>query len=156
MTMEQSNTPKEATLLQEKMAKNPEAFDFGDIPDAKPAVQKAVSLEVMLGDISEEIVTAVGKFVVRPPKLKQQRQLIQVKRVLDAIPVDAPDAEERYLDALIALAQCVLCVEEGQAIRGATAEEIEAAFDAHEVQEIVARATGWKAQEGEQGDPPAL
>lgn len=143
--------------LEEKRRRNPEAFDFGDIEEPQRAKREApVGLSAMLGGYSEEIEVAGRLFLVRPPKLREQRELVRVKRELDSIPFDAPDAEERYLDALIGLAKCVLHVAEESGSRPAKAEEIEAAFDAQEVQEIIARATGWKAQEGKQGDPPAL
>lgn len=142
--------------LEAKREQNPEAFNFDDIPDTKAVKREPIGLNVMLGGYSEEIETAVGVFLVRPPKLREQRELIRVKRELDSIPVDALDAEERYLDALIGLARCVLYVQGQGSSRPATSEEIESAFDAQEVQAIIGRATGWKPQEGEQGDPPVL
>ncbi len=142
--------------IAEQIARNPEAFDFNDIALPTTQVEVRASLEVMVGGFTEEIVTGEGVFYVRPPKLREQRELLKVKRELDTIPVDAPDADERFLDALIGLAQCVLYVRSAGETRRATEDEIASAFSAVEVQEVVARATGWKAQEGEQSHPPTL
>jgi hypothetical protein len=149
-----SETLFEEERLAEKAARCPESFDFDDIslPEAPRGV--SASLEALLGGFSEEIATPSGAFWVRPPKLREQRGLIRIKRQLDAIPADDLDAEEKCLDLLIGLAQCVLFVQEGRAMRQAHGAEIEAAFDAREVQDIVARATGWTATEGEQSVPP--
>ena len=146
----------EIERISERRERNPEAFDFSDIALPILKAEPRASLEVMLGGFMEEVATSEGVFYVRPPKLREQKELLRVKRELDTIPVDSPDADERFLDALIALAQCVLYVRSAGETRRATTEEIASAFSAMEVQEVVARATGWKAQEGEQSHPPIL
>lgn len=146
----------EIERVSEQRERNPEAFDFSDIPLPVQKAEARASLEAMIGGFTEEIATCDGVFYARPPKLREQRELLRIKRELDAIPADSPDADERFLDSLIALATCVLYVRSSEGARRATSEEIACAFSALEVQEAVARATGWKALEGEESLPPNL
>ena len=97
----------EIERVSERRERNPEAFDFSDIALPELKAEPRASLEVMLGGFMEEVATSEGVFYVRPPKLREQKELLRVKRELDTIPVDSPDADERFLDARIALAQCV-------------------------------------------------
>jgi hypothetical protein len=102
-------------------------------------------LEALVGGFVEEIATPQGVFFVRSPKLKEQREMARIRREADAISDDDPTLEERFLEVLAELGRCVLFVEEGGQVRRATQEEIEGAFDARELQEILAKATGWQA-----------
>ena len=134
-----------AERLADKIQDNPGAFDFNDIEIAAETPKARASLEALVGGFVEEITTPQRVFFVRSPKLKEQREMARIRREADAISDDDPTLEERFLEVLAELGRCVLFVEERGQVRRATQEEIEGAFDARELQEILAKATGWQA-----------
>jgi hypothetical protein len=136
--------------LSEKIALNPESYDFSDIADPEPSMSRKmqVTLSDMLGGAIRVVNKEGKRFRLISPKLRQE---LEIGDILSAVPADAPSSAHGKAQAQ-AVAVLMEKQEGGGNWIGATLDDLLNTFRMSEVVELFNLA--WNDGEGEQGSNP--
>lgn len=140
--------------LDEKMAKNPEAFDFSDILENAPAVKtpgkaekRLYTLVEMMDGVVAEVTKRGQRYRVLSSTLEQELQIVDL---LTAIPETAKPSE--MMEAKTRATLLLLERWDGQAWVPATYEEVKKTFKMEELNQFYNLSAG--IEEGEEGANP--